>query len=129
MHIIQVVRNYLGLSQKELAQRAGVAQPDLCEMETKEPYGRIDKYKRLSEYLGIPIHALVTNDCTLIPLSFFDLHPPRSYTKNRVRKQAGAWQRWRGYGTGIRKAAIGIHQPESISFGASFLQASLSARL
>lgn len=81
MHIIQVVRNYLGLSQKELAQRAGVAQPDLCEMETKEPYGRIDKYKRLSEYLGIPIHALVTNDCTLIPLSFFDLHPPRSYTK------------------------------------------------
>ena len=125
MHIIQVVRNYLGLSQKELAQKADVAQPDLCEMETKEPYGRIDKYKRLSEYLGIPIHALVTNDCTLIPLSLSTslIH------KNRVRKQAGAWQRWRGYGTGIRKAAIGIHQPESISFGASFLQASLSARL
>ena len=38
MHIIQVVRNYLGLSQLELAKKAGLSQPDLCEMETKEPY-------------------------------------------------------------------------------------------
>ena len=82
MHIIQVVRHYLGLNQKELAQRAGITQPDLCEMETKEPYGRIDKYKRLSDYLGIPVHALVTDDCSLIPISFFDKHPPRPYTKS-----------------------------------------------
>ena len=81
MHIIQVVRHYLGLNQKELAQRAGITQPDLCEMETKEPYGRIDKYKRLSDYLGIPVHALVTDDCSLVPISFFDKHPPRPYTK------------------------------------------------
>lgn len=70
MHIIQVVRNYLGLSQLELSKKAGLSQPDLCEMETKEPYGRIDKYQRLSNFLGIPIHALITNDCTQIPLSF-----------------------------------------------------------
>lgn len=81
MHIIQVVRNYLGLSQLELAKKAGLSQPDLCEMETKEPYGRIDKYQRLSNYLGIPIHALVTNDCTQIPDSFFDKHPHPSYTE------------------------------------------------
>lgn len=81
MHIIQVIRYYLGVSQKELAQRAGISQPDLCEMETKPPYGRIDKYKRLSDYLGIPMHALINDDCTLIPLSFFDKHPPRPYTK------------------------------------------------
>ena len=81
MHIIQIVRHYLGLTQKELAQKAGVSQPDLCEMEIKEPYGRIDKYKRLSEYLGIPVHALVINDCTLIPESFFEKHAPRQYAE------------------------------------------------
>ena len=81
MHIIQVIRHYLGLSQKELAQRAGITQPDFCEMETKEPYGRIDKYKRLSDYLGVPVHALVANDCSLIPISFFDKNPHRPYTK------------------------------------------------
>lgn len=74
MHLIQIVRNYLGLTQQELAQRVGITQADLCEMEIKPPYGRIDKYQRLSNYLGIPVHALVTNDCTLVPLSFFDKH-------------------------------------------------------
>lgn len=81
MHIIQVVRSYLGLTQQELAKRAGITQPDLCEMEIKEPYGQIDKYRRLSHYLGIPVHALVTNDCTQIPLSFFDKHPLPSYAE------------------------------------------------
>ena len=81
MHIIQVVRSYLGLSQQELADKAGITQPDLCEMEIKEPYGRIDKYQRLSQYLGIPVHALVTNDCTQIPLSFFDKHPLPAYSE------------------------------------------------
>lgn len=81
MHIIQVVRNYLGMSQKELSQNAGITQPDLCEMETKAPYGRIDKYKRLSEYLGIPVHALVTDSCALIPLSFFERFLPRPYSE------------------------------------------------
>lgn len=81
MHLIQIVRHYLGLSQKELAQKAGITQPDLCEMEIKEPYGRIDKYKRLSEYLGIPVHALVTNDCRLIPETFFERHTPKRYTE------------------------------------------------
>ena len=71
MHLIQIIRSYLGVSQQELAQRVGITQADLCEMEIKPPYGRIEKYQRLSNYLGIPIHALVTNDCTLVPLSFF----------------------------------------------------------
>lgn len=85
MHLIQIVRHYLGLSQKELAKRAGITQPDLCEMEIKEPYGRIDKYKRLSDYLGIPVHALVTNDCRLIPETFFEMHIPKRYTETVAR--------------------------------------------
>ncbi|MBR4291199.1 MAG: DUF3883 domain-containing protein [Oscillospiraceae bacterium] len=81
MHLIQVVRSYLGVSQQELAQRVGITQADLCEMEIKPPYGRLDKYQRLSNYLGIPIHALVTNDFTLVELSFFDNYPHTPYTK------------------------------------------------
>lgn len=81
MHIIQVVRNYLGLSQLELARKAGLSQPDLCEMETKEPYGRIDKYQRLSNYLGIPVHALVMDDCSQIPATFFEKHPHPHYSE------------------------------------------------
>ena len=37
MHIIQVIRHYLGLTQQELARQAGISQPDLCEMEIKDP--------------------------------------------------------------------------------------------
>ena len=80
MHLLQIVRSYLGVTQQELARAAGIQQPDLCEMETKTPYGRIEKYQKLSAYLGIPVHALVTNDCTLVPLSFFDKHAGAPYT-------------------------------------------------
>lgn len=85
MHLIQIIRSYLGISQQELARKVGITQADLCEMEIKPPYGRLDKYQRLSNYLGIPIHALVTNDCTLVPLSFFEKHPHAPYTKGPVR--------------------------------------------
>ena len=81
MHLIQIVRSYLGFTQTELAQKADIMQADLCEMETKTPYGWIDKYIKLSTYLGIPVHALVTNDCTLVPLSFFDNHRPAPYVE------------------------------------------------
>jgi len=81
MHLIQIVRSYLGLTQKELAQKANIMQADLCEMETKPPYGWIDKYNKLSTYLGISVHALVTNNCTLVPLSFFDNHQPAPYVE------------------------------------------------
>lgn len=82
MHIIQIVRNYLGLTQAELAKVAGISQADVCEMEKKPPYGRAEKYRRLSEYLGISVHALVTNNCSLIPRSFFDEHPCASYSES-----------------------------------------------
>ena len=35
MHLLQIVRSYLGVTQQELARAAGIQQPDLCEMETK----------------------------------------------------------------------------------------------
>lgn len=38
MHIIQIVRNYLGLTQAQLAKASGLSQADVCEMEKKPPY-------------------------------------------------------------------------------------------
>lgn len=93
MHLIQIIRRYLGATQKELAQLAGISQPDLCEMETKKPYGWIDKYQKLSDYLLIPVHALVTNDCTLVPLSFFARHPGASYMECSAGGNAGLGRR------------------------------------
>lgn len=93
MHLLQIVRSYLGLTQQELANRAGIQQPDLCEMETKKPYGWIDKYQKLSDYLGIPVHALVTNDCMLVPISFFDKHPGAPYMECSAGGNAGLGRR------------------------------------
>ena len=78
MHVITILRDYLGISQMELARRAGITQADLSEVED-HPYGSIEKYKRLSAVLGIPVHTLVTNDFTAVPLSFFETHPHRLY--------------------------------------------------
>ena len=66
MHILTIARSYLGMSQMALAKAAGVTQPDVSEMETMAPYGQIDKYARISEFLGIPVDALVKNDCRAI---------------------------------------------------------------
>ena len=78
MHVITILRDYLGINQIELAQQANVTQADLSEIES-HPYGSIEKYKRLSKVLGIPVHTLVTNDFTGVPMSFFEAHPHRPY--------------------------------------------------
>ena len=80
MNITYVLRTYLGLTQSKLAQRAGITQPDLSEIETKPPYGFVDKYVRLSKTLGVPVEALLKNDFTLIPEEFFRKHPKPVYT-------------------------------------------------
>lgn len=79
MHIITALRAYLGISQATLSSAAGITQPDLSEIENLKPYGRIDKYLRLSRYLGIPVDAIVKNDFTQLPFAFFDNHKPQEY--------------------------------------------------
>ena len=54
MHVLTVIRTYLGMSQVALSKAVGITQADLSEIETKEPYGKIDKYLRISKYLGVP---------------------------------------------------------------------------
>lgn len=79
MHIITILRLYLGLSQTALAKAVGITQPDLSEIETLEPYGFPAKYERLATYLGISIDSIVKNDFTQIPLSFFENRPSPQY--------------------------------------------------
>ena len=85
MHLITILRDHLGLTQQELASRAGITQCDLCEMETKEPYGQITKYQRVSAALGVPVHALVFNDCTGVPERFFETHEHAEYLEETCR--------------------------------------------
>lgn len=79
MHLLTIARAYLGLSQTALAKAAGITQADLSEMETKEPYGQISKYQRVSNYLGIPVDTILKNDFRAFPESFFDKHPAPAY--------------------------------------------------
>lgn len=79
MHVLTIIRTYLGLSQIALAQAAGISQPDLCEMENSSPYGRVDKYRCLAQALDLPLEPILKNDIGAIPLSFFEKHPPQQY--------------------------------------------------
>ncbi len=88
MHVLTIVRKYLGISQAELANAAALSQPDLSEMETKEPYGRHEKYKRVAEVLGLPMEPIMKNSISSIPLSFFDEHPPQQYMKEPTKKES-----------------------------------------
>lgn len=88
MHIVTILRDYLGLTQQALAKSAEISQSDLCEIETKPPYGQIEKYLRLSQELDVSVHAIVTNDCRLIPETFFQKHPHQPYTEVSKNKRA-----------------------------------------
>lgn len=88
MHVLTIIRMYLGLSQIALAKAAGVTQPDLCEMETMAPYGRPDKYHRVAAVLGLPLEPILKNSISDIPLSFFDTHPPQQYLPEPTDRKA-----------------------------------------
>lgn len=79
MHIVTILRYYLGLTQSELAEKAGIAYADLNEIETKPNYGTINKYQKLAQFLHIPVHTVVTNDILGVPESFFDEMPAAKY--------------------------------------------------
>lgn len=79
MHVLTIIRMYLGMSQVTLAKEAGITQGDLCDMENKTPYGRVDKYRRLANALDLPLEPILKDDISSIPLSFFEKHPPQEY--------------------------------------------------
>ena len=85
MHLITVLRDYLGMTQQELARQAGVTQADLSEMEIREPYGKIMKYERLAGVLGVSVDTLVRSDYTGVPASFFEAHEHAEYLEETAR--------------------------------------------
>ncbi|MGN1004822.1 MAG: protein NO VEIN domain-containing protein [Oscillospiraceae bacterium] len=85
MHVITVLRDYLGMTQQELARQANITQADLSEIESLEPYGKVMKYERLAKVLGLSVDALVRNDYTGVPASFFETHEHAEYLEETTR--------------------------------------------
>ena len=85
MHVITVLRDYLGMTQQELAREANITQADLSEIESREPYGKIMKYERLAKVLGLSVDALIRNDYTQVPASFFETHEHAEYLEETAR--------------------------------------------
>lgn len=79
MHTLRILLDYLGMTQAELSEQTGVTNRELGDMIHKPPFGQITKYRKVADYLGIPVHAIVFNDPYGIPMSFFEQHFPKAY--------------------------------------------------
>lgn len=80
MHIVTILRYYLGLSQSELAERSGVSYADVNEIENKPNSGLIAKYAKLANCLHVPVHTIVMNDILSVPEAFFQQKRYVEYT-------------------------------------------------
>lgn len=80
MHVVTILRYYLGLSQSELAERSGVSYADVNEIENKPNNGLIEKYRKLAECLRVPVHTIVMNDVLSVPEAFFQQKNKAKYT-------------------------------------------------
>ena len=57
-HPIKILRKYHGLTQADLAKRAGISRPYLTEIETGKKDGSIRAMKALAEVLGVSVGML-----------------------------------------------------------------------
>lgn len=80
MHVVTILRYYLGLTQMELAEKSGVSYADVNEIENKPINGMIEKYCKLAECLHVPVHAIVMNDVLSVPETFFQQKRNVKYT-------------------------------------------------
>ena len=93
MHVVTILRYYLGMTQMELAEKSGVSFVDVNEIENKPINGLIDKYCRLAECLHVPVHTIVMNDVLGVPETFFDQERNAKYRIPRSHK-TGVWDVW-----------------------------------
>lgn len=80
MHVVTILRHYLGLSQTELAEKSGVGYVDVNEIENKPNNGLIEKYCKLAECLQVSVHTIVMNDVLSVPEAFFQQKNKVKYT-------------------------------------------------
>ena len=88
MHIVTILRYYLGLTQMDLSEKSGVSFADINEMENKPAYGMIDKYCKVASCLHVPVHTIVMNDVLGVPEAFFQQKRNVKYT-NHTESQNG----------------------------------------
>ena len=88
MHTLRILLDYLGMTQAELSQHTGVMHRDLGDMIHKAPFGQITKYQKVADFLGVPVHSIVFNDLSCIPLSFFEKRVPKDYLQPANTKAA-----------------------------------------
>ena len=58
-HPLRAWRNYRGLTQRSLAERAGVMRDLIAQVETGKRQGSVETLSRLAAALGVPMDALV----------------------------------------------------------------------
>ena len=97
MHVVTILRYYLGLTQMELAECSGVSYADVNEIENKPNSGLIEKYRKLAECLRVPAHTIVMNDVLSVPETFFQQESNAKYTNppktknSRLGRQGEEW--------------------------------------
>lgn len=75
---IQKIRKQKGFTQKELAEKAGIAEITIRQYETEKRQPKIDNIIRISNVLGVPMNDLVEDDLlesqeeTILPTSYKD---------------------------------------------------------
>lgn len=58
MNRIRAIREGKSFSQSELARRAGISQPYLCDLENNRRGAKPDTYKRIADVLEVPVNEL-----------------------------------------------------------------------
>jgi len=115
-HPIRILRDSLGLTQPEFAQRTGVPLSTLRAWETYAATPRQDALKRLAEKLGVDPSALTVPD--LPPMELEPPPPPRQVTPiAAARAAAGLTQAQLAERIGVSPVALsgwetGKHQPK-----------------
>jgi transcriptional regulator with XRE-family HTH domain len=56
---LREVRNQVGMSQAELAERAGMHAPDISDLERGKRRGSVETWGRIADALGVPVGLLV----------------------------------------------------------------------
>lgn len=88
MHIVTVLRYYLGLTQTELAEKSGVSYAEVNEIENMTDSGMIEKYCKLAKCLHVPVHTIVMNDVLSVPEMFFQQKSKAKYTNSPKTKNS-----------------------------------------
>lgn len=88
MHVVTILRYYLGMAQMELATQAGISYVDLNEIENMKTCGMIEKFCKVATCLHVPVHAIAMNDVLSVPEAFFQQKRNIKYTNSPKTKNS-----------------------------------------